>query len=339
MLNEKFDQSIDAQTDHIAKKKELVYDSVAELLDVCRAYQGQGNYAKALKILLTRDDAWGNSIPLLGVEAVCHRELNDLAKAEQCYKRILELSSEPPYWVNVGFANVLELKGNFVDCVTYMKAAIAQKYTVELVDRLMLLASKIDNSSEVYSHVASSIGNASGDEEHFANHLCSLGDMLLREGNEDAADEFFQLAIKKDPSNIEIYRKQLRSLEGVGNVVEAQRLLVVWQKKFPEISGLRELQVNEMQTVISDVNYGVTSLLPPTLFDPVYYRSQISKTMEMEPYEHYVKYGINKGVSPSPYFDSDWYCKNKIINKNNSCLLYTSPSPRDLSTSRMPSSA
>ena len=64
MLNEKFDQSIDAQTDHIAKKKELVYDSVAELLDVCRAYQGQGNYAEALKILLTRDDAWGNSIPL-----------------------------------------------------------------------------------------------------------------------------------------------------------------------------------------------------------------------------------------------------------------------------------
>ena len=28
-----------------------------------------------------------------------------------------------------------------------------------------------------------------------------------------------------------------------------------------------------------------------------------------------------------------------IINQNTSCLLYTSPSPRDLSTSRMPSSA
>ena len=28
-----------------------------------------------------------------------------------------------------------------------------------------------------------------------------------------------------------------------------------------------------------------------------------------------------------------------IIDKNKNCLLYTSPSPRDLSTSRMPSSA
>ena len=29
----------------------------------------------------------------------------------------------------------------------------------------------------------------------------------------------------------------------------------------------------------------------------------------------------------------------KIINKANNCLLYTSPSPRDLAVSRMPSSA
>ena len=29
----------------------------------------------------------------------------------------------------------------------------------------------------------------------------------------------------------------------------------------------------------------------------------------------------------------------KLIEKNSGCLLYTSPSPRDLSTSRMPSSA
>ena len=31
--------------------------------------------------------------------------------------------------------------------------------------------------------------------------------------------------------------------------------------------------------------------------------------------------------------------KNHIVKLNNICLLYTSPSPRDLSTSRMPSSA
>ena len=31
--------------------------------------------------------------------------------------------------------------------------------------------------------------------------------------------------------------------------------------------------------------------------------------------------------------------KRELVNYNKACLLYTSPSPRDLSTSRMPSSA
>ena len=40
--------------------------------------------------------------------------------------------------------------------------------------------------------------------------------------------------------------------------------------------------------------------------------------------------------------ETDFEIKTKEISldtKNNICLLYTSPSPRDLSTSRMPSSA
>ena len=39
---------------------------------------------------------------------------------------------------------------------------------------------------------------------------------------------------------------------------------------------------------------------------------------------------------------SDWdrhILTRKHVNGHNGCLLYTSPSPRDLSTSRMPSSA
>ena len=36
---------------------------------------------------------------------------------------------------------------------------------------------------------------------------------------------------------------------------------------------------------------------------------------------------------------SDSFKELKLIDQHKSCLLYTSPSPRDLSTSRMPSSA
>ena len=39
------------------------------------------------------------------------------------------------------------------------------------------------------------------------------------------------------------------------------------------------------------------------------------------------------------YRDIEEFTKRGVIKKEKGCLLYTSPSPRDLSTSRMPSSA
>ena len=44
----------------------------------------------------------------------------------------------------------------------------------------------------------------------------------------------------------------------------------------------------------------------------------------------------NKGFEVYGVFMKNWDDKNAICS---ACLLYTSPSPRDLSTSRMPSSA
>ena len=51
-----------------------------------------------------------------------------------------------------------------------------------------------------------------------------------------------------------------------------------------------------------------------------------------------LRLGINRG------WDSVWYAKKKDFGNNliedfKICLLYTSPSPRDLDLSRMPSSA
>ena len=61
--------------------------------------------------------------------------------------------------------------------------------------------------------------------------------------------------------------------------------------------------------------------------------------------------GIPKNMQNNPSYDhlisevKDYlfsranFALNAGIDKNNICLLYTSPSPRDVSTSRMPSSA
>eukprot|EP00831_Metopus_contortus_P003820 TRINITY_DN11401_c0_g1_i5.p2 TRINITY_DN11401_c0_g1~~TRINITY_DN11401_c0_g1_i5.p2 ORF type:complete len:131 (+),score=24.33 TRINITY_DN11401_c0_g1_i5:130-522(+) len=56
----------------------------------------------------------------------------------------------------------------------------------------------------------------------------------------------------------------------------------------------------------------------------------------------YAYEGIKEGARPSKeYTEKGWYyCRRLMaIAGYRTCLLYTSPSPRDLSTSRMPSSA
>ena len=64
-------------------------------------------------------------------------------------------------------------------------------------------------------------------------------------------------------------------------------------------------------------------------------RSQEKKIWQTKEYEEY--YAEQEKELRQKFGDS-WLTVNAIVN-GRCCLLYTSPSPRDLSTSRMPSSA
>ena len=54
-----------------------------------------------------------------------------------------------------------------------------------------------------------------------------------------------------------------------------------------------------------------------------------------------IKTAIRERATKEDIAKSDWTscCKGPILKKDLDCLLYTSPSPRDRSLSRMPSSA
>ena len=51
------------------------------------------------------------------------------------------------------------------------------------------------------------------------------------------------------------------------------------------------------------------------------------------------QYGSTKGCGTEHYLIQAWNYILESLDEEQTCLLYTSPSPRDLSTSRMPSSA
>ena len=55
--------------------------------------------------------------------------------------------------------------------------------------------------------------------------------------------------------------------------------------------------------------------------------------------KHWAQTEIPLGTDMSKYYKSDDYASHKNKEKSLACLLYTSPSPRDATLSRMPSSA
>ena len=127
--------------------------------------------------------------------------------------------------------------------------------------------------------------------------------------------------------------------------------------------GMQWVGYAELVSAVSNAGaLGIlTALTQPT---PEYLAKEIDRTREMTdkpfgvnltvlptinppPYEEYAQAIVGSGVkivetagrSPEPFMELFKEYDVKVIHKCTSCLLYTSPSPRDLSTSRMPSSA
>ena len=80
-----------------------------------------------------------------------------------------------------------------------------------------------------------------------------------------------------------------------------------------------------------NVDYTVTALMFPAIPLLMSVYSNRFHTLSKLIRELHDEHVYEKHIPP------EW--KKQFINLSSSCLLYTSPSPRDLSTSRMPSSA
>ena len=294
---------------------EVRYESLEQLLDECRHCQAGNRYAEALTLIQKHGNEWKDSVPLLGIEAISHRELNNLRESESCYRNILERTSEPPFWANVGHANICELQGNIAESVWYMTAAVKQKYSPELINRLVNLAGKVDGCGEVYYAIARSIDDLCENSESVLNHLCSIGQRAITEGCVDAGCEFFSVAIKKCPDRVTTFRDQLDVLVNSGQIVIARDMVNQWRKDYEDnapLTGLLATFSFENSDLAVNNDSDISNAITPSLFDPAYYRSQLSKRINSDPYQHYLAHGIGRGMSPSPYFDVEWYKKYRI---------------------------
>ena len=69
------------------------------------------------------------------------------------------------------------------------------------------------------------------------------------------------------------------------------------------------------------------------------FRGEFAKRYGVDMIVHTNQEGVEQGMNPFDYGSNVYTGVMKTQGLKQACLLYTSPSPRDLSTSRMPSSA
>ena len=131
----------------------------------------------------------------------------------------------------------------------------------------------------------------------------------------------------------------------MGLIERVRRLIFAEKKREPDLSELGVPGTSIWHGVITE-EY-VTDLSGPKKFE-IYRRmrndSQVMATLlvmelPIRSAEWDLKPGEGKGADEIAEFVSRNLFEEMTITWDDFCLLYTSPSPRDLSTSRMPSSA
>ena len=203
---------------------ELTDDSgwtLNDLIEYSREKIASKDYQGALEKLIPASDASNESdrVPIEGLKADCYRGLHKIVLARQCYETILAIEPEPPYWVYVGYANVLEDMGEREASIDYMLLALESDFNIDLAQRLALL--KGHDLSAFVDRYLSRCNEENGQEQ-----LCELAESLIVNGYETQGKGVFESLEKLDPENLTSTRKLVSAYIKTGNMGNAITELV-----------------------------------------------------------------------------------------------------------------
>ena len=122
---------MEAQTVALSGADELfVVNAIAESRQKIEAKE----FDAALQIIASVYDAGSalDRVPLDGLKADCFLGLGNLDEALECYERILAVQPDAPYWVHVGFANVLERMSQPEAAIEKMLVALRKEFSLGL---------------------------------------------------------------------------------------------------------------------------------------------------------------------------------------------------------------
>ena len=218
---------------------ELTDDSewtLNDLIEYSREKISSGDYQGALEKLIPASEGgeYSDFVPIEGLKADCYRGLHKIVAARECYENILALESEPPYWVYVGYANVLEDMGEQQLSIDYMFRALENDFNVDLAQRLVMLSGQ-DISGFVDRYLSRS------NDEKGQEKLCEVAESLIVNGYEIQGKSVFESLEKLNPEDVTSTRKLVSAYIKTGDMGTAITELADWKTRYPGNEQLDQL--------------------------------------------------------------------------------------------------
>lgn len=197
-----------------------------------------------------------NQVPLEGLRADCFLELGDPSAALKCYKRILEIQPEAPYWAHVGYANVLERLGHYDKAVEQMLVALEKEYSYELIERVVKLAQFTANPPRIHKAIVDMSLKHDSEEMVF-----SIGELLITEGVSAEGGRLFQFLIKNSADEVQLVARIVKMYLAAGESKLALQKIEAWRTKNSGDTRLDSLYDFCQESKILDSHNGIPCLL------------------------------------------------------------------------------
>ena len=168
-------------------------------------------------------------IPLSGIKADCFQALGDTDAAILSYKSILKADSDAPDWVHIGYANVLERKGQFETATEQMLLALKKEFSMELVNRAVNLSRLITTPKNTYQDIVDiTLGQESLDI------ASNVGEYLISEGHTGHGCRLFEeIVLPSGGERVCLIEKMAMACIRSGESRAASERIEKWQSDNP----------------------------------------------------------------------------------------------------------
>ena len=210
--------------------------SIPQVINAARQKMQREDYNDALELVdaVYQEINIVDRIPLDGLKADCFHALGNFEAALECYENILRTEADTPYWVHVGYANVLERSGQNDDAISQMCSGLKKEFSRELLERAVTLSQFATTPAIAHKNIA----DTALELDKFA-HVTETGEFLISKGlTLEGCRVFENVKLSNEDDRVALIKKMAIACIESGESKVANSRVELWLESNPECSEL-----------------------------------------------------------------------------------------------------